>query len=102
MRGFHKYITLGVRTPGSAQEVFGGGGGGGGGLLDFKVYLSPLLGEGDRSRIERLREGFREREREGRVKEGEGERERGREGETRGGRLRQLNGSCLTLLWWWC
>ena len=93
MRGFHKYITLGVRTPGSAQEVFGGGGGGGG-LLDFKVYLSPLLGEGDRSRIERFREGFRERDREGRVKEGEGE--------TRGDRLRQLNGSCLTLLWWWC
>ena len=28
-------------------------GGGGGGLLDFKVYLSPLLGEGVRSRIER-------------------------------------------------
>ena len=93
MRGFHKYITLGVRTPGSAQEVFGGGGGGGG-LLDFKVYLSPLLGEGDQSRIERFREGFRERDREGRVKEGEGE--------TRGDRLRQLNGSCLTLLWWWC
>ena len=91
MRGFHKYITLGVRTPGSAQEVFGGGGGG---LLDFKVYLSPLLGEGDQSRIERFREGFRERDREGRVKEGEGE--------TRGDRLRQLNGSCLTLLWWWC
>ena len=94
MRGFHKYITLGVRTPGSAQKVFGGGGGGGGGLLDFKVYLSPLLGEGDQSRIERFREGFRERDREGRVKEGEGE--------TRGDRLRQLNGSCLTLLWWWC
>ena len=31
-----------------------GGGGGGGGLLDFKVYLSPLLGEGDWSRIERF------------------------------------------------
>ena len=32
------------------------GGGGGGGLLDFKVYLSPLLGEGVRSRIEGCRE----------------------------------------------
>ena len=31
-----------------------------GGLLDFKVYLSPLLGEGDRSRIERFRERVRE------------------------------------------
>ena len=42
------------------------GGGGGGGLLDFKVYLSPLLGEGVRSRIERCsREGWREMSREG-------------------------------------
>ena len=37
----------------------------GGGLLDFKVYLSPLLGEGDRSRIERFRERVREMSREG-------------------------------------
>ena len=63
-----------------------------GGLLDFKVYLSPLLGEGVQSRIERCREsvprdverGFREREREGRVREGEGRDER------RGERLRQF------------
>ena len=56
MRGFQKGITLGGRTPGSAQKVLGGGGGGG--LLDFKVYLSPLLGEGVRSRIEKCsREG---------------------------------------------
>ena len=34
-------ITLGGRTPGSAQKVFGGGGGGG--LLDFKVYGAVLL-----------------------------------------------------------
>ena len=53
MRGFQKGITLGGRTPGSACKVPGGGGGGGG-LLDFKVYLSPLLGEGDWSRIERF------------------------------------------------
>ena len=60
---------------------------GGGGLSDFKVYLSPLLGEGVRSRIERCRErvprdverGFRESEREGRVREGEGRYERGEE-----------------------
>ena len=37
----------------------------GGGLLDFKVYLSPLLGEGVRSRIERFRERVREMSREG-------------------------------------
>ena len=63
------------------------GGGGGGGLLDFRVYLSPLLGEGVRSRIERCsREGSREgsrdgreREREGRVREGEGRDEKGEE-----------------------
>ena len=41
-------------------------GGGGGGLLDFSFYLSPLLGEGVRSRIERCsREGWREMSREG-------------------------------------
>ena len=61
MRGFQKGITLGGRTPGSAQKVLGGGGG----LLDFKVYLSPLLGEGVRSRIERFRERVREMSREG-------------------------------------
>ena len=49
MRGFQKGITLGGRTSGSAHKVPGGGGG----LLHFKVYLSPLLGEGVRSRIER-------------------------------------------------
>ena len=53
------------------------GGGGGGGLLDFKVYLSPLLGEGDRSRIERFRERVREMSREG------SERGRGERGEER-------------------
>ena len=53
----------------------------GGGLLDFSVYLSPLLGEGDRSRIERFHERVRERLREG-SKRGS---ERG-EGETRGER----------------
>ena len=63
MRGFQKGITLGSRTSGSACKVPGGGGGGG--LLDFKVYLSPLLGEGDRSRIERFRERVREMSREG-------------------------------------
>ena len=46
-------------------RVGGGGGGGGGGLLDFSVYLSPLLGEGDWSRIERFRERVREMLREG-------------------------------------
>ena len=50
MRGFQKGITLGGSTPGSACKVPGGGGG----LLDFKVYLSPLQGEGDWSRIERF------------------------------------------------
>ena len=58
-------------------------GGGGGGLLDFKVYLSPLLGEGVRSRIERCsREGSRDvRERVPREGEraGEGRDERGEE-----------------------
>ena len=49
MRGFQKGITLGGRTPGSVHKV--GVVVGGGGLLDFKVYLSPLLGEGVRSRI---------------------------------------------------
>ena len=59
----------------------------GGGLLDFKVYLSPLLGEGVLSMIERCRERvgercrerFLERERERRVREGEGRDERGEE-----------------------
>ena len=54
-----------------------------GGLLDFKVYLSPLLGEGDRSRIERFLERVREMSREGsergRVREREGREERGEE-----------------------
>ena len=36
-----------------------------GGSLDFSVYLSPLLEEGDRSRIERFRERVREMSREG-------------------------------------
>ena len=53
--------------------------------MDFRVYLSPLLGEGVRSRIERCsREGSRDvRERvpregeRGRVREGEGRDERG-------------------------
>ena len=66
---------------------------GGGGLLDFRVYLSPLLGEGVRSRIERCsREGsrdFRERvPREG--ERGESERGRGERWERRGERLRQI------------
>ena len=53
----------------------------GGGLLDFKVYLSPLLGEGDRSRWRDSERGFKrcrervpregEREREGRDERGE-------------------------------
>ena len=56
--------------------------------MDFRVYLSPLLGEGVRSRIERCsREGWREMSREGsergrergRVREGEGRDERGEE-----------------------
>ena len=46
-------------------------GGGGGGLLDFSVYLSPLLGEGERSRIERFRERVREMLREGEREERE-------------------------------
>ena len=59
--------------------------GGGGGLLDFRVYLSPLLGEGVRSRIERCsREGWRKMSREGSERgrerrEGEGRDERGEE-----------------------
>ena len=65
----------------------------GGGLLDFKVYLSPLLGEGVRSRIERCsREGWREVPREV-SREGEreeSERGRGERRERRGERLRQL------------
>ena len=56
----------------------------GGGLLDFRVYLSPLLGEGVRSRIERCQEMSREGER------GESERERGERRERRGERLRQM------------
>ena len=35
-----------LEVPDKFSVVGGGGGGGGGGLLDFKVYLSPLLGEG--------------------------------------------------------
>ena len=59
-----------------------------GGYLDFRVYLSPLLGEGVLSMIERCsREGWREMsgevpregERERRVREGEGRDERGEE-----------------------
>ena len=66
MRGFQKGISLGGRTPGSARKVSGRWWVVGGGLLDFRVYLSPLLGEGVRSRIERcLREGWREMSREG-------------------------------------
>ena len=64
----------------------------GGGLLDFRVYLSPLLGEGVRSRIERCsREGSRDvRERVPREGErGESERGRGERRERRGERLRQ-------------
>ena len=55
MRGFQKGITLGGRTSGSVKKfpvvmvVVGGGG-----LLVFRVYLSPLLGEGVQSRIERF------------------------------------------------
>ena len=61
----------------------------GGGLLDFRVYLSPLLGEGVRSRIERCsREGSRDvRERVPR----EGERGESERGERRGERLRQMD-----------
>ena len=65
----------------------------GGGLLDFKVYLSPFLGEGVWSRIERCsREGSRDvRERVPREGErGESERGRGERGERRGERLRQF------------
>ena len=62
------------------------GGGGGGGLLHFKVYLSPLLGEGVQSRIERFRERVQEMLREcserGRER-GECERERGETREER-------------------
>ena len=48
----------------------------GGGLLDFRVYLSPLLGEGIQSRIERCSSDVRERV----PREGErGESERGRD-----------------------
>ena len=90
MRGFQKGIKLGGRTPGSARKVFGRWVGG---LLDFKVYLSPLLGQGVRSRIERCsREGSRDvRERVPREGErGESERGRGERRERRGERLRQL------------
>ena len=65
----------------------------GGGLLDFKVYLSPLLGEGVLSMIERSsREGWREVPREV-PREGEreeSERGRGERRERRGERLRQF------------
>ena len=60
----------------------------GGGLLDFKVYLSPLPGEGDWSRIERFRERVREMSREGSERGRERKREERREG--RGDRLRQF------------
>ena len=56
MRGFQKGITLGGRTPGSVQKVYGGWWVGGwvvGGLLDFKVYLSPLRGETSRTKSTR-------------------------------------------------
>ena len=63
---------------------------GGGGLLDFRVYLSPLLGEGVLSMIERsLREGWREVPREGEREESE--RGRGERRERRGERLRQFS-----------
>ena len=52
----------------------------GGGLLDFKVYLSPLLGEGVRSRIERCsREGSRDVQERVPRKGERGESERGRD-----------------------
>ena len=74
MRGFQKGITLRGRTPGSARKVSGRWWWVGGGLLDFRVYLSPLLGEGVWSMIERCsREGSE------RVREGEGRDERGEE-----------------------
>ena len=61
--------------------------------MDFKVYLSPLLGEGVLSMIERCsREGWREMSREV-PREGEreeSERGRGEGRERRGERLRQL------------
>ena len=83
MRGFQKGITLGGRTPGSVHKVPGGGG-----LLDFKVYLSPLLGEGVRSRIERCsREGSRDVQERVPRKGERGEIERGRD--ERRERLRQ-------------
>ena len=67
------------------------------GLLDFRVYLSPLLGEGVLSMIERCsREGWREMSREvpreGEREERERER-RGREGERRGTEI-ATNGLC--------
>ena len=63
-----------------------------GGLLDFKVYLSPLLGEGVLSMIERSsREGWREVPREGeREESGRG---RGERRERRGERLQQFEKS---------
>ena len=88
MRGFQKGITLGGRTPRSARKVSGGWVVGGG-LLDFRVYLSPLLGEGVLSMIERCSRDVRERVlREG--ERGESERGRGERRERRGERLRQL------------
>ena len=79
MRGFQKGITLGGRTPGCAQKVFGRWVVVGGGLLDFRVYLSPLLGEGVRSRIERCSREVSRDVRERVPREGErGESERGR------------------------
>ena len=62
----------------------------GGGLLDFKVYLSPLLGEGVLSMIERCsREGRREMSREVPREEERDERVREEIREGRGERLRQ-------------
>ena len=81
MRGLHKGITLGGRTSANSyrmgckirlqknckiftSELGLKSGIMRGFMLDFKVYLSPLLGEGVRSRIERCtREGSRDVER---------------------------------------
>ena len=68
MRGFQKGITLGGRTSGSfnmkwlqkrvAKKICK--------IFAFlHLHLSPLLGEGVRSRIERFRERVREMSREG-------------------------------------
>ena len=69
--------------------------------MDFRVYLSPLLGEGVLSMIERCsREGWREMSREV-PREGEreeSERGRGERRERRGERLRQYNNLLLLIL----